>query len=81
MVSKFETVLQRTFETRRDEVTEGWRKFQNVEVHRFYISSNIISVIKLKKIRWVYYVACMRRMINAYRILIRNPDGKPNRKI
>jgi hypothetical protein len=31
---------------------------------------------KSRKIRWAGYVACMGEMRNAYRILVRKPEGK-----
>jgi hypothetical protein len=44
-------VLTRIFETKKDEVTEGWRKVHNEEVTDLYSSPNIVQVIKLRKIR------------------------------
>jgi hypothetical protein len=31
-------VLRRLFGSKRDEVTEGWRKLRNEELHNFYSS-------------------------------------------
>jgi hypothetical protein len=39
-------VLRRIFEPKRDEVTGGWRKLHNEEVHNLYSSPNIIRMIK-----------------------------------
>jgi hypothetical protein len=36
----------------RDEVTGGWRKLHNEELHSLYSSANIIRVIKSRRIRW-----------------------------
>jgi hypothetical protein len=41
------TVLRRTFGPKRDEVTGGWRKQQNVELHNLYPLPSIIRMIKL----------------------------------
>jgi hypothetical protein len=37
---------------KREEVAEGWRKLRNEELHNLYSSSNIIRVMKLRRIRW-----------------------------
>jgi hypothetical protein len=39
-------VLRRIFGPRRDEVTGGWRKLHNEELHDFYSSPSIIRIIK-----------------------------------
>jgi hypothetical protein len=39
-------VLRRIFGPERDEVTEGWRKLHNEELHNLYASPNIIRIIK-----------------------------------
>jgi hypothetical protein len=41
-----------------------------------YCSPNIIRLIKSRKERLERYVARMGEMINAYRILVGNPEGK-----
>jgi hypothetical protein len=38
-------VLRRIFRPKRDEVTEGWRKLHNEEMHGFYSSPHIIRLI------------------------------------
>jgi hypothetical protein len=38
-------VLRRIFGPKRDEVTGGWRKLHNEELHNLYSSSNIIRII------------------------------------
>jgi hypothetical protein len=52
-------VLRRTFGPQRDEVTEGWRKLHNEELHNLYSSPNIIRMIKSRRIRWAGHVARM----------------------
>jgi hypothetical protein len=45
-------VLKRIFESKRDEMTGGWRKLRNEELCSLYSSQNIITVIKSRRIRW-----------------------------
>jgi hypothetical protein len=40
------SVLRRIFGLKRDEVTGGWRKLHNEELHNFYPSPSIITMIK-----------------------------------
>jgi acyl-coenzyme A synthetase/AMP-(fatty) acid ligase len=42
-------VLRRIFGTKRDEVTEGWKKLRNEELHNLYSSPSIIRMIKSKE--------------------------------
>jgi hypothetical protein len=39
-------LLRRIFRPKKDEVTGGWRKFRNEELHKFYFSPNIIRMMK-----------------------------------
>jgi hypothetical protein len=50
-------VLKRIFGPKRDEVTGGWRKLHNEELHDLYSSSSIIRIIKSRRMRWVGHVA------------------------
>jgi hypothetical protein len=45
-------VLRRVFVPRRDEVTREWRKLHNEELNDLYNSTNIIRVIKSRRMRW-----------------------------
>jgi hypothetical protein len=56
-------------------VTGGLRKLHNEELHNLYSSSSIIRMIKSRRMRWAWHVARMGEM-NAYRILVENPEGK-----
>jgi hypothetical protein len=69
-------VLRRIFGPKRDEVTGGWRKLHNEELHNLYPSLSIIRIIKSKWIRWTGYVARMGENMNAYRILVGKPEEK-----
>jgi hypothetical protein len=47
---------------------EDWRKHRSEELHNLYSSSNIIRMIKSRRMRWAGYVARMGEKRNAYRI-------------
>jgi hypothetical protein len=64
-------VLRRIFGTRRDEVTGGWRKLRNEELHYFYSSPRLIRMIKSRRRGWAGHVARMGR---------RGIGGKSRRK-
>jgi hypothetical protein len=69
-------VLSRIFGPNRDEVTGEWRKLHNEELHDLYSSSSIIRIMKSSRMRWVGHVARMGEKRNAYRLLVRRPEGK-----
>jgi len=52
-------VLRRIFGPRRDEVTREWRKLHNEELNDLYSSSNIVRVIKSRRMRWAGHVVRM----------------------
>jgi hypothetical protein len=39
---------------KRDEVTGGWRKLHNEELHGLYSSPIIVRVIKARRMRWIH---------------------------
>jgi hypothetical protein len=49
------------------------KTWHNEEFHHLYASPNI-RVIKSK--RWTGHVACMEYLRNAYKILVKKPEGK-----
>jgi hypothetical protein len=69
-------VLRRIFEPKRDEVTGGWRKLHNEELHNVHSSPSIIRMIKSRRMRWAGHVAQIGDKRNAYRIFVRKPGGK-----
>jgi hypothetical protein len=69
-------VLRRIFGPKRDEVTGGWRKLHNEELHNMYSFPRIIGIIKSRMMRWAGHVARMGEKRNAYRILVGKPEGK-----
>ncbi|PNF34899.1 hypothetical protein B7P43_G01408, partial [Cryptotermes secundus] len=64
-------VLRRIFGPKRNEVTGGWRKLHNEEIHNLYSSPSIIRTIKSRRMG-----ARMGETRNAYRILVGKPKGK-----
>jgi hypothetical protein len=44
-------VLRRIFGQQRDEVTGGWRKLHNEELHNSYSLPSIIRMIKSRRMR------------------------------
>jgi len=52
-------VMRRVFGPKRDEVTEEWRKLHNEEVSDLYSLSNIVRVVKSRRMRWARHVARM----------------------
>jgi hypothetical protein len=44
-------VLRRIFGPKRDEVTGGWRKLHNEELHGLYSSPSIVRLIKARRMR------------------------------
>jgi hypothetical protein len=78
-------VLRRIFGPKRDEVTGGWRKLHNEELHGLYSSPSTVRVIKARRMRWAGYVARMGEVRGAYNILVgrlegRRPLGRPTRR-
>ena len=62
-------VLKKTFGPNSDEVTWEWRKLHNDELNDLCSSTNIVRVIKSRRIRWVDRVAGMGDKRGAYRAL------------
>jgi hypothetical protein len=72
-------VLRRIFGPKKDEVTGGWRKLHNEELHGLYSSPSIVSVIKarrMRRMRWAGHVARMGDVRGAYNILVGRPEGR-----
>jgi hypothetical protein len=42
-----------------NEVTGGWRKLYNAELHNFYPSPSIIGMIKSRRMKWTVHVVRM----------------------
>jgi hypothetical protein len=68
-------VLRRIFGPKRDEVTGGWRKLHNEEVHNLYSSSSVIRMIKSRR----------GEKRNGHKIMVgktegKSPLGRPRRR-
>jgi hypothetical protein len=70
----FENRVLRIFGAKRDEVTGGWRKLYNEELHNLYSSLSIIRIIKSRRMRWEGHVAKMGKKRNVYRLLVGKPE-------
>jgi hypothetical protein len=68
--------LRRTFGPKRDEVTGGWRKLDNEELHNLYSLPCLIRIIKSRRMRWAGHVARMGEKRNVYGLLVGKPEGK-----
>jgi hypothetical protein len=55
----------------REKVTEGLRKSHNEDLHNLYSSSNIIRMMKSRRMRWMGHVICMREIRNVYTIYVK----------
>jgi len=69
-------VLSRIFGPKRDEVRGEWRKLHIEEFNDLYCSSNIVRVIKSRRMRWTGHVARMEERRGVYRVLVGKPEGK-----
>jgi hypothetical protein len=54
-------VLRRIFGAKRNEVTGGWRKLHNEELHNLLSSPSVIKIIKSRKIRLTAHLEQIRR--------------------
>jgi hypothetical protein len=58
------------------EVTGGWRKLHNEELHNLYASPSIIRMIKSRRMRWAGHVVRMGPQMNVCRILVGKSGGR-----
>ena len=64
-------VLRRIFGPKREEVTGEWRKLHNEEHNDLYsVTSVFFLVIKSRRIRWAWHVACMEERGGVNRVLV-----------
>ena len=69
-------MLRRIFGPKRDEETRKWRKLHNEELNDLYFSSNIVPVIKSRRMGWAEHVARMGERRGLYSVLVGKPEGK-----
>jgi hypothetical protein len=65
----------RIFGPKREE-DGSWRKLHNDELHSLYFSTNIVRVIKSRRMRWAGHVARMGEGTDIYRVLVRRAEGE-----
>jgi hypothetical protein len=68
-------VLRKIFGPKREE-DGSWRKLHNDELHNLYSSSNIVRVIKSRRMRWAGHVACMGEGRGVYMVSVGSPESK-----
>jgi hypothetical protein len=68
--------LQWVFGPKWDEATGEWRRLHNKELYALDFSPNIIRVMKSIRLKWSGYVACMGDNTGAYRVLVRQTEGR-----
>ena len=78
-------MLRRVFGSKRNEVTEEWRKLHNKERSDLYSLPNIVRVVKSRRMRWAGHVADMGEGRGLYRALVGKPEkkrplGRPRRR-
>jgi hypothetical protein len=57
------------------EVTGEWRKLHNEELNDLYCSTNIVQVIKARRIGWAGHVASMGEKRGIYKVLVGKLEG------
>lgn len=68
-------VLRRILGLKREEVTAGWKKLHNEKFCNLYSFTDIVRMIKSRRMSLVEHITCIGIQRNAYNILI----GKPER--
>jgi hypothetical protein len=68
-------LVRRIFGLVREELVGVWRRMHTKHCN-LCASANIIMVNKSRRMRWVGHIAHMEELRNAYKILVRKPEGK-----
>jgi len=68
--------LRRVFGPKKDEVTGEWRKLHNEELRDLYSLSNIVRMVKSRRMRWAWHVVRMGEGRGVHRVLVGKPEGK-----
>ena len=69
-------VLRGIFGPKTNEVTGEWRKLHNEELKDLYCSSNVLRLIKSRRMRLAGHVARMVERGGVYSVLERKPERK-----
>jgi hypothetical protein len=55
---------------------DGRRRLHDEELHNLYTSTNIIRLIKSRRMRWAGHIASTGKMRNVYKIVVGKSEGK-----
>jgi hypothetical protein len=69
-------VLRRVFGPKRDEVAGEWRKLHNEELNDLHSLTNIVRVVKSRRMRWAGHVERMVEGRGVHRVLVWKPEGR-----
>jgi hypothetical protein len=58
-------MLRRKFGSEMDELTGGWRKLYNGELHNLNFSPDVFKIIKSRRMEWTEHVAHMGEKRNS----------------
>ena len=68
-------ILRQIFGCKRDE-NGKWRRLHNEVIHSLYHSSNIVRVVKSRRLRWVGHIAWLEEVRSAFKTLTDKFTGK-----
>jgi hypothetical protein len=68
-------VLRKIFRPKTEEEEGSWKKLHNDELHSLYSSTNIVRVIKARRMRWAGHMAHMGEGRGVYMVLVGRPEG------
>jgi hypothetical protein len=57
-------------------ITGEWRKLHNEELNDLYSLTNIVRVVKSRRMRWAGHVAGMGEERGVFRVVVGKPEGK-----
>jgi hypothetical protein len=69
-------IIRKVLGLKRDEITGPWRRLHNEELRDLYSSTNIIGMIKSRRMRGAGYVARIGERRGACRFLVRKSEGQ-----
>jgi hypothetical protein len=69
-------VLRKISGPKTDGVIGEWRRLHKEQLYDLYCSSNIIRLIKSRRMRWAGHVACTEDSRGVYRLLVGKHEGK-----
>jgi hypothetical protein len=69
-------VLRRIFGPKRKEVAGEWRRLHNEELHNLYASTNIVRIVKSRRMQGAEHVARIEEMRNTYSNFVGKPKWK-----